>query len=181
VSARMDFFDRILPKPVRTEAFTFYSKRSPEALVHNMQEVFDRTRGFVFTPNLTGEFVSAYEFNAQPKWSLLVINKANTGPAVRMKGEVSGHGSGSLVEVELTAHWTLALFVLLPPAIALVGLIMVPKEHLSGITPKDAGIAMTAILFIPMGALISAWLAKRLFKQNFVACFKLAPFRKVED
>ncbi|MEO8589534.1 MAG: hypothetical protein ABI432_09210 [Flavobacteriales bacterium] len=169
----MDFFDRILPKPIRTEEFVFYSDRSPELLVRDIQGVFEKTRGFVFSPNLTGEFTSAYSFKARPKWSLLVINKGTTGPAVRMRGEVNPSGSGSTVEIELSVHWTLGLFVLLPPAIALVWFIMVPKDRLLPLSSEDSIAPVGLLLFLPSFELLSAWVAKRLFKRNFVRCFKL--------
>lgn len=173
----MDFFDRVFPKPIRTEGFKFYTDQSPEALIRRIGEVFEKTRGFVFSPNLTGEFTSAYTFKARPKWSLLVINNGTTGPAVRMNGEVSVYGSGSLVAIELIAHWTLALFALLPPAIAVVWLIMVPKEHLYDLSMRDAVVPLGLVLFFPTFALLSAWIAKRLFKRTFVACFNLTPIQ----
>jgi len=169
----MDFFDRILPKPIRTEEFTFYSHRTPELLVREIQGVFEKTRGFAFSPNLTGEFTSAYSFKAQPKWSLLVINNSSTGPAVRMRGEVNPSGSGSAVEIKLSAHWTLGLFALFPPALALIWVIMVPKDYFQSFSVEDCIAPTALLLFLPTFALSSAWVAKRLFKRNFVRCFNL--------
>lgn len=171
----MDFFDRILPGPIRTEEFTFHSDQSPEVLVGRMRDLFEKTRGLVFSPNLCGEFTSAYGFKAQPKWSLLVINKGQSGPAVRMKGEVSAYGGGSLVSIELIPHWTLGVLALFPPLVALIWLIAVPKSHLADITVQEVMVPFAFVLFFPAFSLTSAWVAKRLFKRNFMSYFKLTP------
>lgn len=170
----MDFFDRLLPKPIRNEEFLFYSDLGPDMLIRDMRELFERNRGWALSPNLYGEFTSGDTFRARPKWSLLVINRAMTGPAVRMRGEVRSHGSGSAVAIELIPHWTLGLFVMFPIALVLVVMIMVPKERWAATSMEDFVVPMLLLLsFITMG-LAGAWIAKKLFKRNFVRFFKLS-------
>lgn len=171
----MDIFDRVLPKPVRPEQFFFYNERAPDQLVQDMNKVFASTRGFVFSPNLAGEFMSAYTFRAQPKWSLIFIRGGGT--AVRMKGEVTPQGSGSLITIRLLANWTFALFVLFPPSLVLLWLIMVPKDRLPEFPSEDLLAPIGLLVFFPTCALLTAWIAKRRFKQNFIRHFQLTPLK----
>lgn len=171
----MDFFDRLLPKPIRNEEFLCYSDRSPDVLIRDMRELFERNRGWALTPNLYGSFTSRDTFRVRPKWSLLVINRAMTGPAVRMRGEVRSHGTGSIVAIELIAHWTLGLFVMFPILLVLVVIIMVPKERWAATSMEDFVVPVCFLLsFITLG-LAGAWISKKLFKRNFVRYFKLRP------
>ena len=94
-----------------------------------------------------------------------------------MNGEVDAYGSGSVVTIELHAHWTLGLFALFPPSLALLWLIMVPKDRLPSFSFEGSIAPVGLLLLFPTFALLSAWIAKRFFKRNFIHCFNLTQMK----
>lgn len=174
----MDFFDRLLPKPIRNEEFVFTSGLTPDQLAKEIRETFKGTRYLNFSPNLTGHFISAYEFNAQPKWSLLVVSAGSMiFPAVRMNGIIGGLGSGSSVHITLIPSWILGFFSMAPVALAMVLLITVPNENLARWSTE--GVTKMAMFLVSLMSftLLVTWIAKHRFKRNFVKQFKLLPHR----
>jgi hypothetical protein len=60
----------LLPKQIRKEEYHYYSDKSVEDLKTDIQQLFKEMEGWSSSANLTGEFVSEYEFVMTPKWQL---------------------------------------------------------------------------------------------------------------
>jgi hypothetical protein len=64
---------RLIPKQIWKEEFDYYSEKSVEGLKADIQQLLEKTKGWNFSVNLTGEFTSEFEFQMTPKWQLVVI------------------------------------------------------------------------------------------------------------
>jgi len=64
---------KLLPKQIWKEEFYYYSNKSVAGLNSDIQQLFDKTKGWNFSVNLTGEFTSEFEFKITPKWQFAFI------------------------------------------------------------------------------------------------------------
>jgi len=86
-----------------------YTTGAPAAEVKkSIEDLFYRTRGFRFYPNIGGEFVSEYEFVAYPK---IELSGARFFPGTRIKGTVVPGNKETGVEITMLPNYNyLVLF-----------------------------------------------------------------------
>lgn len=171
-SNKSDFFDRLLPKPIRTEFLVFTSSLRQDELLNRIRALLDRTRGFVFTPNIGGRFISSTEFKAYPKWSLIVI-RGSYRPSVELTAEVVPMDHGSALEISIRSNWVFGVLALAVPLVGVVWLVLVPKDHLTDISLKEWLVGLGYVASFPTISLLLAYIAKRRFLRTIRREFDL--------
>ena len=164
---------RLLPKQILTEEFCYYSDKSIDELKTDIQNLFDKTKGWNFSVNLTGKFISEFEFKMTPKWQLITISN--------FERDIS-YLNGQLFSDKLKR--TRVVFTVRPNSIFLIFFLIFPiigtyifiNENTNGdnIDIKIAGLVFT--LIVPAITLIIAHFAKQGIKNRFVETFDLKPF-----
>lgn len=139
-----------------------------------IQQLFDKTKGWNFSVNLTGEFVSDYEFKMTPKWQFAVIRS--------FEREVS-YLNGQIFPDELKR--TRVTFTVRPNSILLIffflfpvfGLFALTTNNLKGEIDEARIIGLVFTLGVPALMLLFGHFAKQELKNRFVKTFDLRPIK----
>ena len=143
-----------------------------------MQQLFDKTKNWDFSVNLTGSFLSDYKFQIIPKWQLIRFSGAHKEVA-SLDGTLAAAGvQRTKVSFNVKANLIFTLFFIISPlfgCVALFGTTVKGKETDTII----AGLAFTFV--VPAFMLVSAHFAKKGIKNRFVHFFDLKPASNNED
>lgn len=163
---------RLLPKQIWKEEFEYYSNKSVDGLKSEIQQLFDKTKGWNFSVNLTGEFISEYEFKMTPKWQFAVIKS--------LEREVS-YLNGQIFSDELKR--TRVTFTVRPNSILLIfffvfpllGIFALTTDNINGDINEARIVGAVFTLVVPSLMTLFGHFAKQGIKNRFVETFDLRP------
>jgi hypothetical protein len=151
--------------------YIYQSDKSIDELKSEIQQLLKKTEGWNFSVNLTGYFVSEYEFKMTPKWSNLVIKGPIETQESYLKGRLYKHESNK----------TRITFTVRPNIIFLIFFFSSPIFGISILTYKPSngqqndmlvfGLGLTFI--IPFLMLIIGHYFQKTIKDRFVSTFDL--------
>lgn len=162
---------QLLPKQIWKEEFTYYSDKPVDVLKADIQQLFDKSRGWDFSVNLTGEFTSEFEFKMTPKWQLAIIKN--------FEREVS-YLNGQLFADELKR--TRVTFTVRPNSVFLIFFFLFPILGIFSLTTVTTGgldesgiVGLIFTFAVPAVMLLFGHFAKQGIKNRFVKTFDLKP------
>jgi len=135
-----------------------------------MQHLFDQTKGWDHSVNLTGEFVNTTKFEITAKWQLAQIKSFERMEAI-IEGEVS---QDELLRTQVIftvkPNSIFAIFFLIFPAMFLLPILTSDKQRdLMELLPPMA----ISLLIVPSILLALAYFSKSALKNRFVRVFEL--------
>ena len=163
---------RLLPKQIWKEEFYYYSDKSVDGLKSEIQQLFAKTKGWNFSVNLKGEFISDYEFKMTPKWQFAVIKS--------FEREVS-YLNGQIFSDELNR--TRVTFTVRPNSILLIfffafplfGIFALTTNNIKGDVNEARIVGAIFTFVVPTLMLLFGHLAKQGIKNRFIKTFDLRP------
>lgn len=159
---------QLFPKQLLTEEFTYYSDKPVDDLRLDMQQVFEKTKGFNFFVNLAGEFTSSYAFEVKPKYQFGSI-KGFKGDAAYLVGKINQVDNNNVqvdVLVKPNSMFVIGFFVCL-----VWGLFRLLFVH--GQSTQDIIIDLVFVFVAPVVIVVVAHFAKAGIKNRFVKVFIL--------
>ncbi|MEJ7677778.1 MAG: hypothetical protein WKG06_07910 [Segetibacter sp.] len=163
---------KILLKYIWREVFDYYANRSVDDLRLEIQQLFNR-QGANFSINLTGKFISEYEFEMTPKWQFIMIRNYENEIAY-LKGRIFQDK-----EQKTRATFTVrpnSIFLIFFFIFPIIGILVLSK---SGQNYKDTLAAYLFIIAVPLIVLAFGYFAKQGIKNRFIATFNLRPYNEV--
>lgn len=166
---------RLLPKQLWKEEFRYYSEKSVDGLKSDIQHLFEKSKDWNFSINLTGEFITEYEFKMTPNWQFVDIQN--------FERKVS-YLKGQLFQDELKR--TCVTFTVRPNSIFLIFFFLFPVFGILALTNINtngdtyniiAGLVFT--LGLPVLMLIVGHYTKQALKNRFIKTFNLKPIEYV--
>lgn len=159
---------QLLPKQLLTEEFSYHAEKSLDELRDEMQQLFEKARGFNFSVNLAGKFTSSYAFEVKPKYRpgyTSGFGKNTVYLAGKIRQGDNNHARVTLL-VKPNAMFIIVFFVSL--VWGLYRLLFVHSYSASDIIAD-----VVFILVIPFVTAVWAHLAKAGIKNRFVKVFGL--------
>lgn len=164
---------RLLPKPISKEDFDYVSDKSVDSLKSDIQQLFDKSKGWNFSINLTGEFTSDSEFKMTPKWQFVHIRGGDSSEA---------YLNGRIFEDEYRR--TRVKFTVRPNSIYPLFFFIFPLFGLLALTSDDTrnkdvadivGLILMVVVVGPGSMLLFGYFAKQRIKDRFIKTFNLKP------
>lgn len=163
---------RLLPKQICIEEFNYFSEKSVDGLKTDIQQLLDKTKGWNFSVNLTGEFTSEFKFKMRPKWQFVIIKS--------FEREVS-YLNGYIFIDELKR--TRVTFTVRPNSIFLiffflfpvVGIFVLTTDNIQGDIDESRIVGLVLTLVVPALMLLFGHFAKQGIKNRFIKTFDLKP------
>lgn len=163
---------RLLPKQIWKEEFQYYSYKSVDDLKFEIQQLFDQSEGCDPSVNLTGKFISEYEFKMTPKWQFAIIQSFEREISF-LKGRIfNDELRRTQVTFTVRPNSIFLIFFLLFPAI---GVFALRSGDIEGDIDKIRFIGFIFIFIVPALMLLFGHLAKQGIKNRFIATFNLKP------
>jgi hypothetical protein len=161
---------RLLPKQIWKEKYNYQSNKSVVELKSDIQQLFEKSKGWDFSVNLTGEFTSDFKFKMTPKWQFAYIKN--------FEREIS-YLNGELRQDEFNK--TRVTFTVRPNSIFLIFFIAFPLIGLLALTSNVTNeqkndtlvVGLVFIIIVPLLNLLMGHYAKKSIKDRFVKTFKL--------
>ena len=163
---------KFLPKQILEEEFQYYSDKSVEGLKTEIQQLFDKTKGWNFSVNLTGEFTSEYEFKMTPKWQFAVIKNFERQVAYLNGKILVDESKRTRVNFSVRPNSILLIFFFLFP---MFGIYILTTDKIEGdiVEARIAGLVFTFL--VPALMLVFGHFAKQGIKNRFIKTFELRP------
>jgi hypothetical protein len=163
---------KFLPKQIWKEEFNYYSDKSVDGLKTDIQQLFDKTKGWNFSVNLTGEFTSEFEFKMTPKWQFAIIKNFEREVSY-LNGQIhSDELKRTLVTFTVRPNSILLIFFFLFP---MFGIFVLTTDNIKG-DIEDARIGGLVFTFVvPALMLVFGHFAKQGIKNRFIQTFDLKP------
>ncbi|PAC26502.1 hypothetical protein BWI92_25650 [Flectobacillus sp. BAB-3569] len=163
---------RLLPKQIWKEEFQYYSDKSVDGLKSEIQQLFDKTNGWNFSVNLTGEFISEYEFKMTPKWQFAVI-KSFEREVSYLNGQIfSDEFKRTRVTFTVRPNSILLIFFFVFP---LFGIFALTTDNINGDINETRIVGAVFTFAVPALMLLFGHFAKQGIKNRFVKTFDLSP------
>lgn len=163
---------KFLPKQIWKEEFNYYSEKSVDGLKTDIQQLFDKTKGWNFSVNLTGEFTSEFEFKMTPKWQFAII-KSFERKVSYLNGQIhSDELKRTLVTFTVRPNSILLIFFFLFP---MFGIFALTTDNIKGDIQDARIVGLIFTFVIPALMLVFGHLAKQGIKNRFIKIFNLKP------
>lgn len=163
---------KLIPKHIWKEEFQYYSDNTVDGLKSDIQQLFDKTNGLNFSVNLTGEFISDYEFSMTPKWQLAIIRNIEKSLSF-LNGKIFSDEMNR-TRVTFTVRPN-SIFLILFFALPIIGFFEIISNNLYRDAYYESIFGVTFILVIPTLMLLFGYLAKQGIKNRFIETFNLQP------
>ena len=162
---------RLLPKPISTEEFDYVSGKSVDSLKSDIRQLFDKTKGWNFSVNLTGEFTSDSEFKMIPKWQFSRIKGGESKEAYLNGCIFEDENKRTRVKFTVRPNSMYPLFFFIFP---LFGLLALTSEDTRNKDVVDiVGLILMVFVVFPGIMLLFGHFAKKGIKDRFIKTFNL--------
>lgn len=161
---------KLLPKQIWKEEFNYYSEKSVEGLKTEIQHLFDNTKTWDFSVNLTGKFTSDFEFKMTPKWQSVII-KNYEREAAYLNGKIfADEYNKTCVTFNVRPNSIVLFFIFIFP---IFGIAALTSDNFNGdvVVSSIAGVVFTFV--VPVIMLVFGYFAKQGIKNNFIKTFGL--------
>lgn len=163
---------RLLPKQIWKEEFNYFSDKSVDGLKTDIQQLFDKTKGWNFSVNLTGEFTSELEFKMTPKWQFAIIKNFEREVSY-LKGQIfADEFKRTRVTFTVRPNSILLIFFILFPVF---GIIALTTDNITGDINEARIVGLVFTLIAPALMLLFGHFAKQGIKNRFIKTFDLKP------
>jgi len=165
---------RLLPRQISKETFDYISDKTVDSLKADIQRLFDKTSGWDFSINLTGEFTSDNKFKMIPKWQLTYIRGAESKIAY-LDGQIfQDEHKRTRVKFTVRPNSIYAIFFF---AFPLFGVLVLTGDNINGVKERSTLIigGLFLILVVPTIMVIFGHFAKKGIKERFIKIFNLRP------
>jgi len=164
---------RLLPKPISKEEFDYVSDKSVDSLKSDIQQLFEKSKGWNFSINLTGEFTSDSEFKMIPKWQMAYIRGGESKIAY-LNGQIfEDEHKRTRVKFTVRPNSMYPLFFFAFPLFML--LILINSDKGNNDIVNIVGTSLMAFVVIPGTMLLFGHFAKQGLKDRFIKTFNLKP------
>jgi hypothetical protein len=160
----------ILPKQIWEEEFTYYSDKSIDEFRMDIQQLLHKSKEWDFSINLTGAFISEFEFEMTPKWQSSFIKNYERSISY-LKGQIHTDAfKRTLVTFTVRPNYIVLIFSFLS---AMFGIFALSPDNIKG-DVENARIAQLVFIFvIPVLTLAFGYFVKQEIKNTFVKTFNL--------
>ncbi len=170
---------KFLVKPLFKENFHYESEKPAEEFIDDLKLLFQKTEGWNFSINLTGEMTDENEFRITPKWQLSVIKAPGLDRSVaKIRGCVfAGENGRAQILFNVTPHYVFPLITIVLMVIGAGGIISATVALAESSSAKHWDTLWVATGFLLFSLIILPWayFGKKLLKDRFVRVFKLTP------
>jgi hypothetical protein len=163
---------KLLPKYIWKEEFQYYSDKSVDGLRAEIQRLFDKTKGWDFSINLTGEFTSDYEFTITPKWQFAIIRNYERQVSYLFGRIFSDEFKRTQVNFTVRPNSIVLIFFFLFP---LFGIVALTSDNIKGDANEVMIVGLVFTFVVPATMMLFGYLAKKAIKNRFIKTFDLKP------
>ncbi len=163
---------RLLSKYIWKEELNYFSEKSVENFKKDIQQLFDNKKGRFSSVNLTGEFISEFEFKMTPKWQLVNIKNFETEISY-LKGKIfSDENKKTTITFTVRPNSIFLIFFFLFP---ILGFLALTTRNLSGDINETRITGLLLTFAAPAIMLLFGHFAKQGIKERFIKTFNLKP------
>ena len=163
---------KLLPKQIRKEEFQYYSDKSVDDIKKDLHQLFEKTKGWNFSVNLTGEFTSDNEFNMTPKWQFVHIKGGETSVSYLHGKIFSDELKRTRITFSVKPNMIIVLFLFLFP---IFGIFLLTTSNFKGDVTEGRIAGLVFTLVVPALMLAFGHHAKQGIKNRFIKTFDLKP------
>lgn len=161
---------RILPKQLRKEEYHYYSDQSVEELRSEIQQLFDKTKQSNSYVNLTGVFVSEYEFQMVPKRQPVTIKNFERDMSY-LNGQIF---IDALKRTQITfSVRPNSIFAIFFFVFMVVGILALTLNNIKGEISEVKILGFVFTFLVPVMMLLFGYFTKKAIKSAFVKAFDL--------